>query len=336
MTHGYGSENAVYVPAGGKLEITGVYEWHRTTIDLRASTVRIREHAATHLDSEIERILGSLKRRKDLEREVVAEARVAARRFRADLVESQAARIATRPLAEPGGGIRWWLRLTDEPAESFHSEDYEEAADPPRSGVRLPLYGSCMIRMGDEAEIPFPAEGENAAFEWILPDGAAIAEGPAPYHEPLPLIHEFCGTGGSSARGATVGVTCRGELSPAHTACSPIRIVGEGVFATLYFSRATTAAHRVMLPVPEERVARLGETMAKSRFDTVASGDNWSVHDREGDIVHLYRDLDGREADGFPVIPGLIVVAAASGRPDPAYREALLNMLLEASRPPAR
>ncbi len=335
MTSGYGSENVVFVPAERRLEITDVYRWRRVSVDVPATTVRLREHAFQHLDSEIERMLGSLKRRKDLEREVVAEARVNARRFQSGLRSAQANRVETSSAdVAVGGGMRWWVRLTDRPAESFFTEDYEEASDPPEGGMSRPLYGSCIIEMADEAEIPFPADGENSAFEWILPRQDSFVEEEVPLHEPLPVLEEFCGEGGSSANGRTINLTCRGEPVSSHTACCPIRTVGEDVYATLYFASEIQIKHRVLLAVPEERINRAAGVLKASRFTTGATGPNWSIHEREGDVVHLYRDLEGRESTGFPVIPGLIVVAAAAGKTDPAIREVLLNTLLETSRAP--
>lgn len=334
MTWGFESNNVVFIPEGGRLAIADVYAWRRTVVDVRHSTVRMRPEAVTRLEAEAERIAKDLEKRRDASRESVAEARVALRRFVADAKANQAARIAAKPASAPVGGAeaKWWVRLTDGPAESFFAEDYEEADDPPATGVFRRLYGSCVVGTEEPADIPFPAEGDAAAFEWILPDATSSVDEPLPVEEPLPLVHEFCGADGVSSRGNAVNVTVRGEIAGTHSVCCPLRTIGEGIMATLYFSRPTKVAHRVLSLAGPLAIGRAREILGRSSFAEAVSGPNWSVHRRDGDVVHLYTDLEGKESAGFDRIPGLIVVASAGGGFEPAAREAILRSIVDAMR----
>lgn len=322
MTVGFGTENLVFVPAGAELEIWDVYHWRRARLDMRRATVHLREDGRDRIIAELEKLEGG--------QEPAAPehpfAKLTGRRgVGIDLDPLCQARAQAHPTdTDPGGlGLSWWVRLSDRPQESFHEDDYLEAADPPDMGVAYPVYGALELAgRRQPMEIALPGSGPDAPMWLVLPgDGVGFDEA-VDARTPLPLVEEFCGAGGVSARGRSVNVRHDGTVAGEHMGAVPVRKLG-GFFATAYFHLSMEVAHRVMLTVDGARRSSIEELLVRSRFARTAGRDGCEVFERDGDVIHVYDGLEGRESVGVPLMPSLVVAVRAQGSCDPEARSVL-------------
>ncbi len=326
MSLNFGTDNIIYIPEGGRLNIFDVYRWERRTLDVQRSTVRLRSSAMERLKKEIARCVKDLDKHAET-RSALVENKVALKAFLKDLTESEVNTITVPFAPQTESDMTWWVRLSDHPVESFHSEDYEETTDGLASELfARRLYGSCSITAGEQHEIPFPAEGDKAAFEWLAPFMECESIDPT---EPLPIAREFCGASGVSAFGNSVNIDTKGELAATHLGCCPIRIIGGGTFATLYFSMLSDVRARVMSQLTAGWLDRIPELLKQSKFQEYPSGMNWRIFERNGDVVHVYENLEGKESAGYLTMPPFLLVASAGGDPSPQLRELLLDSILD-------
>jgi len=227
-----------------------------------------------------------------------------------------------------------WVRITDEPGESFFAEDYDDVDEPAHPSALLPIYGTCLIEEAAGMEVSFPQSGPAAAFELHVPvEGGIVLEDLDPL-SPLPLVHEFCGIEGVAARGDCVNMSFGGEVLGNHLGCVPLRRVGSTAFATLYFSQGYEIEHRLTALLPGRLVKVLADLLAASGFKKVAVDEKYALFvrgdvNRDADVVHIYRKLEGKESEGVRIIPPFAYVAMAGGSADPAKRGAFLETLVE-------
>ncbi|MDK2973542.1 MAG: hypothetical protein PWP23_3297 [Candidatus Sumerlaeota bacterium] len=329
MTFNFQTENLIFVPPSARLAIIDVCAWRRIVVDTPGASVRMKAEAIPQLDLAIADVLNEAGRKKSLA-DRIAPMRLAAEAFVDSLREATPdTPLRSLPLAEPVEGLTFWVRLSDQPAESFFVEDYDEAHAPAgEPALSMPAYGSCGLAELDDLEVPFPLTGAEAAFEILLPREGLGAE-PLPTMVPLPLVEEFCGALGVSARGNSVNVTTQGELAPAHMGCLPLGRVGARAFATLYFTLDTDASASVTARLVPTQVPKLEAILARSHFECRLNTPKCRIHVRGGDIVHVYQDLDGKESAGVTTMPPFVLAAAADGSLDPEARSAFLRQLME-------
>lgn len=321
-TLGFGTENLAFVPSGGRLCLFDVHGWRRIAFDVLRTTVRMRAPAIETLEMQVEERLAARKGQPD-----AAERALAAERFIESIRAAQPGEPAGAQVVQvPAEGLRLWVRLTDAPAESFFAEDYDEAADYGGPVAQWPAYGSCQL--GD-LEFPFPGTGEQAAFDLFIPREEGVVAEPIREDEPLPLVREFCGASGISAHGDSVNLTVEAAVAPAHVGCVPLRRLGEGAFATMYFGQTIDSPARVTARLTAARLNAARKALALARFTCTESGKGWEIFRREGDVVHLYHELEGRESAGVPVMPPFLLAAAAEGGHAPVARAQMLRVLLE-------
>lgn len=329
----FGTDDVVYVPEGAQLVFDDVYHWRRIRIDIRNAGIHIRPAA-------VERVSGRMRAALDLVRKSSRFADSAAQiSENTGIILGEIAGTAGSPGSVTPGSLQhetrnesalWWLRVTDLPAESFHSEDYERPARPAADAIPHYTYGTVEIAQLDGLQIPLEARDLDEAehpFSLELPARGGISRWTIPPTEPLALIHEFCGVHGASSRGRTINITTNAAIPDTHQFCTPIGTVGSRLYATLYMHFTFPNEARVMGRIREHRLADYFGLMEGSGFAIAGEGPLHRIYEREGDVVHFYRGLEGKEAEGVPTMAPFLLVASAGGRHDPMNRGALFDAI---------
>lgn len=331
----FGSDNVIFVPPGTVLTIDDIVHWRRMRVDVLRGRGRLRPDGFIRFRDALKSatdILAGSRKKPEGAPDYRVRAEEILRAVQVDKAPPDSAPGSTRAARELLGqeGWTWWIRFTDKPAESFHEEDYDEGVGLPKEPIiSWPLYGGVFLDEFDELDCAMPETEEDSAFALDLPadDGLAFEE--LPTHEPLPLVREFCGARGSSIHGCTVNVDTRGDLVADHAVCTPLHRVGAGIFATLYLHLTVPSKDRVLKALNVAAFAAVAETLGQSGFAVAAEGETWRILDRDGDVVHLYGGLPGKEAEGFEYMPAFLLVARAGGLTDPVSRSELLGAILE-------
>ncbi len=326
----FGTNDVIYVPENHQLVLDDVYTWKRYRIDVRRFGLRIRPEAfelvADRVRSGIEiarhspRFTGTID-------QVIANTDLMLRDLAA--YSGQATGSLPGDLANffRANHSAWWIRLTDLPGESFHAEDYERTlSSQPRIEPHF-TYGSVHIAQLDSLDVDLPANDEGHPFSIDVPAEQGLTRWTIPPAEPLPLIHEYCGAHGASAFGRTVNIDTHGNLADFHQFCTPIGILGEKLYATLYVYYGVEKSADVLTRVPADDLDVYMALLEKSHFRLVGSGPTWRIFDRDGDVVHLYDGLESKESEGVETMPPFMLVAAAGGQHDPLHRAELLEAI---------
>lgn len=330
----FGTNDIIYVPEGEQLLFDDVYRWRRFAFDVGKLGLRVRTVAFEQI---AERIRGAL--------EVLSHNK----RF-AERAQSVAARTdgMIHDLSLLAGGIQgelpgtfkelmqsqdaaWWVRLSDHPAESFDAEDYEHTVHVlPGDCTPHMTYGLVNIAQLDDLDLQFADDDEyGLPFAIDVPHQGGLTISSIPPLEPLPLVREFCGVHGVSAFGRTVNMSTLADIVQGHEFSTPMGRIGGGLFATLYIHYGVAAEAPVIAKLREEHVGEYLRLLERSQFAIRSSGPNWRILEREGDIVHLYLGLPGKESEGIDFIPPCLLVAAAAGQFDPMLRSELLEAIRE-------
>lgn len=331
-TLGFGTGNLVFVPPEGRLRIRDLYHGRVVSIDLLRSRLEIRPAAFQELEVRAAEKVQSLGKATS---QRSAECAEAVTRFVESVrtVAGTEERVPPPPQQVPPPMTTLWVRVTDQPAETFFEEDYDEAPEPDPTSAALPIYGTCLVAEADELEVPFPRVGAGAAFELFVPEAGGLLLEDLDPRQPLPIVHEFCGVEGVSSRGESVNLSVRGEVSGNAMGCAPLRRIGSSAFATLYFSQSFEVEHEVAGAFSGREFAALAAVLGRSHFRRLDSGKGWTILVRgDGDIVHFYHGLEGKESAGAATVPPLVFVAQAGGSLEPAARAALLTQFRELLR----
>lgn len=328
MTIGFETRNLAFVPPGGMLRIVDVAGWRRIELDSTGATVVLRDPGLALVEAELDRAVERAERRKAEGAKALEEARAARDRVLFDLRACEGPDEGVRPA--PGGpgaeGMLWWVRLSDTPGESFHEEDYDEARAFDGEADAFPVYGSLGLAALGGLEVALPGAGADAPM-WLVAPRAGERVAPLDPLEPLPLVHEFCGAQGVSSRGASVNIDCRGAIAAEHMGAVPLRRLGDSIFATLYFHLSVELPAELAWSPGPKALQALAAVLGRSRFEVADKGPRHTIVRRSGDVVHLYTGLEGRESDGVPTMPPLLVVAMAGGSTDPMARADLLEQI---------
>lgn len=336
----FGTDNIVFVPPGGALQVFDVQRWRVHRIDTKHSLLRMRPEGYAIFAPALKAALDALRN---------------SPRFRDRIAEAEKAAVAHLATLDvptiPAGGrimgvgaihdeldaprLLAWARVTDEPAESFAEEDYDEHEG--RRGVGLhchPVYGSIALSRFDDFELALPERGDGSAFALDVPAEKGLAGGEPHPFEPLPLVDEYCGARGASSRGCTVNIEPRAELAAEHMAATPLCRIGPSLFATLYFHlSAIPDAPPVLQRLKRPELAAVEEVLRRSHFEAASTGPMWRIWRRgDEDSVHCYFDLPGKESEGLLSVPPFALVARAGGGTDIEERADLLEALLSPLR----
>jgi len=331
MTIGFGTENLVFTPPGGRLVIWDVYRWRRLSLDVTRSYARMRANGVGVVEQAVNEAVAKIGRSRKTTAQEAAACRDAAEKALADVRSWTGPDARSHPHDDDPAsfGATWWVRFSDRPQESFFEEDYDEAGTCEGRAVAYPVYGSLASERLQELEVPLPGRKADAPIWLMLPEEGGVEAPPIGDDEPLPLVHEYCGAGGASSRGASVNVHFRGDLAAEHMGAIPMRRVGGSLFATLYFHLSVPSDIPVMARLSPRQVRVVLDALARSHFAEAAGGDTWGIYRRDRDFVHIYDGLEGRESEGVDRMPPFVMVAKADGETTPEARGALLAQILQ-------
>lgn len=330
----FGTDDVVYVPEGTQLVFDDVYRWRRFKIDVRRLGLRMRPGAFAEVSGKMRAAL-ELCRHSPRFAETISQISV-----NAEIMVHDLAAISGAVEESLFGSVhdffrnenvRWWVRIGDLPAESFFAEDYETSAISAAKSTPYLTFGRAQIAQLDGLDIELPGGEEEMPFSLDVPSDG-LTRWTIPPHEPLPLVHEYCGVHGASAFGRTVNIDTIANVPGEHQVCTPIGRVGDKLFATLYLYYGTANTADIMGRLQGEDVLKCQSLLEQSGFQMVNSGPTWRIFDREGDVVHLYSGLAGKEAEGVETMPDFMLVASAGGQYDPQHRADLYEAIRETMR----
>ena len=85
----------------------------------------------------------------------------------------------------------------------------------------------------------------------------------------------------------------------------------------------------VMGKLREVQVGPLLEMLELSKFELVGKGPTHRIYARNGDVVHVYSGLAGKETEGTDTMPPFLLVTSASGESDPLHRADLFDAITQ-------
>jgi hypothetical protein len=330
----FGTDDVIYVPEGKSLVFDDVYHWKRYKLDVRRYGIRMRPDAFEEVSGRMRAALEIVKvspRFTEHAAQISQNTEEMIRDFAR--ITGQATGRLPESLRDVirGGSADWWLRISDLPAESFFEEDYERDAHSEASSAPHFTYGLVHIAQLDGLDVELAGEGqdiEGFPFAIDVPE-QGLTRWTIPPSEPLSLIHEFCGAHGASSRGNTVNIDTHGNVAESHQFCTPIGRVGSKAFATLYFHHSTPGAEKVVGRIADDMLFPTAEMLEKSKFQLTKEGPVFRIYEREGDVVHLYSQLAGKETEGVETMPPIMLVASAAGQHDPMHRAELFDAIMQ-------
>lgn len=336
LTPGFGTENLVFVPEGATLTLVDAERARRYRINSRRCRVRLRPGACDALRGGVEAALEKLKSAPRYAASII-ELAARANRMLGELEGSFAVprgRLGKDPTIEnalEASGLRCWLRLSDSPAESFFAEDYTEHEGPGESTtLSYLLPGSIHLEWLDRFELPLPASGLESAFALDLPEEDGLFTEALPPGEPLPLVDEFCGARGVSNRGFSVNLDSKARVASDHMGALPAMLLGDGLFATLYFHLRTQSPHEVTARLRGGLLDAATHRLTSSGYAVKEVAPGCSIFSSaQGNVLHLYRGLPGHESGGAFEMPTFLYAALAAGSPNPTHRAAMLEALID-------
>ncbi len=332
----FGTDDVIYVPEGAQLLFDDVYRWRRFRLDVRTFGLRL---AAAGLEHTRERMERALVRVKESPRFADSALQIAVNT--GIMLEDLAAASAPDTGGESGslsgffrtGDVRWWVRLTDLPAESFFDEDYERPAVAAPGALAYRTYGTVHIAQLDGLDLHLVRDGNGAEPLCIdVPEPGGLGRFTLPPDQPLALVREYCGVHGASAYGHTLNVNTHAAIPEDHQFCTPLGRVGGKLFATLYVLYRHPVESEVLGQIPEDALPAAIELLETSGFALLSQGRRFRIYAREGDVVHLYAGLDGKESEGVREMPAFLLVAQAGGQFDPMNRGALFEGIRDTLR----
>lgn len=331
----FGTNDVIYVPAGQPLVFDDVYRWKRFKIDIDQLGLRIRpgafEEVATKMRAALEIVRHSprfvdsamqISQNTDgFLRDLATHAGAAEEPIQASFAERLKANQAS-----------WWLRISDLPGESFFEEDYERRAKTIPNPLPHHTYGSVSIAQLDGLDVPLSGDDEDGSpFSIDTPENGGVTRWSIVPTEPLALVHEYCGEHGASANGRTVNVSTLGELTEAHQFCTPMARLGS-LYVTLYFHYIVGSHGRVIGRIPETALEHYLAVVKHSGFALANEGPTWRIFQRDGDVLHFYSGLAGKEVEGVETIPPFMLVTRSGDSDDPLLRAELFEAVRDAAK----
>lgn len=333
----FGTDDVIYVPEGAQLVFDDIYRWRRFKLDVRHFGLRMEPHALAEAG---DRLRQALARVQESPRFVDSAVQIAANTE--EMIHTLG--IMARPApdaASPGSlqdffraaSVRWWLRITDLPGESFFDDDYETTPLSSPGGVPYNTFGTLHVAQLDGMDLQLAKDAAGVQPLCIdVPPETGLTRWTIPPDQPLALLREYCGVHGASAHGHTMNVDTRAAVAEEHQFCTPLGRLGSKLFATLYVHYTNPVEAEVLGRIGEDAVPAAAELLEESGFALIREGRSFRIYGREGDIVHLYAGLDGKESEGAPAMPAFILVSQAAGQTDPMNRGALFEGIRDALR----
>jgi len=330
MNQLFGSDNVFYVPQGRPFKIFDLLLWRTIEIDVQALRILLSAQSQSLVADKASIALDNLEvdghpAGEEAQEDAHAQMQVflASLPYQTDLPECRqkiSAALAPYPTT-------LWVNLSQAPAESFFAEDYIEAGE--IAGNLAPVqscYGSIAFNAMGEDSCDLPGE-KPCAFQLAAPEEMPIARlAPIDPLEPLPLIREFCGHTGASSQGRLVTLDLNSAIPPEALAAVPIcRSESSIYFQTLYLHLGLESSISSALPFKSTDMPRIGKALKSAGFKPKAQTRRFSAWTRGGDIIQIYRNLEGKEASGIPVLPPFCLAAHANGSTDLAPRHTLLR-----------
>ena len=262
----FGTNDVIYVPENHFLVFDDVYHWKRYKLDVRHFGVRIRPGAFEEVKGRMTAALDLVKASPRFT-EIFPQVNRNSEQILRDLtgISGHAHGKFENSLDDifRGGTPGWWIQMSDLPAESFFEDDYEREVESEASSAPYFTFGSVKVAQLDGLEVQLSGEGEDELpFVIDVPD-EGLTRWTIPATEPIPLVHEFCGSHGVSAFGKTTNIDTYGNIAEHHQFCTPIGRVGEKAFATLYFHYSIPSAERVVSKIADELLFPIADVLEK-------------------------------------------------------------------------
>ena len=325
MSLSFGTDNLTYVPEGDRLRIWDVYNWRKIVVDVHRIYARLRTEAYNQLHLDVITYLNEVGKGENRD-EIYSRADELLKALGVPF-GPDAAEIAQSGI-EPA---LWWVRVSDKPVESFFEEDYDEAQPFDGTATGHLVFGDVTLSGLEDLEIPFPARGEKAAFQMLVPTDGGVAIEPIGEDEPLPLVDEYCGSRGVSAHGNSVNLDFEVQVVADHIGCCPVRRLGEHLFLTFYFHLPVKPECRIASKLTPRRHDAVAQALLDSEFEEIQTGPKWRIFERKGYVVHLYSGLEGKESAGHLEMSPFVIVGSAGADSSPTARAELLEQILDVS-----
>lgn len=333
----FGTDNIYVVPPGESLQIYDIYNWRVLKLNL----ARLKVYLNQDYLPEIKRELASVRKRLATllqgKKPLVGEKELNGffEGFNSCMLpqlDSQAAQTALNKIFAPQS-VTFWLRISDEPLESFFPEDYWDRAGNEvisEQELLLPVNVSLYLGSLEGYELPLALDDEASGVPFVIgfkPE-QLLQVASIPPLEFLPLADDFCGALGASGRGIVINYTPFATLSQQNLAATPLYKVGAAHYVTLYFSLTTRAEYNIIFPLTEKQTQIAIEKMQQAGFRIVKYENENYLLRRQDSIVHLYCSAPGKETvsvDKF--LPPFLLLVANEGKCSPAERAALMSVL---------
>jgi hypothetical protein len=327
----FGTNDVVYVPEGKELIFDDVYRWKRFKLNVHQFGLRIRPVACENTSDKIRGALelcGNSPRFKDSIEQIKDNTKQIISDLAGHAGQVQGSLFGSLPHFFQSEKSIWWVHLSDLPGESFYEEDYENNISSPTQITPYETFGLMKIAQLDLLNIELVKDEENK-FPLAIdtPEENGLTRWTIPPTEPLHLVKEFCGVHGVSANGRTINIDSKAAIPEGHQFCTPLGILGKKIFATLYVNYDITPADPVTMVLTDKQLEVVQKNLEDSDFKLVHTGPTWRILEREGDVVHLYSGLAGKETEGVETMPHFLLVVSSGGSFDPAMRNELLEAI---------
>ncbi len=333
----FGIDNIFVVPPGQPLRILDIYNWRALEFDIEKISILLNRDYLQRMKNQIELAETRLFDAEPHPSDSNVKERIAT--FMSGFEKTDVSEIDFHKGVQNKDKIfspqstTFWLRISDEPVESFFDEDYAQRSAQPETDsapLMMPLSGSLYLECIHEFETALPVGQGRSEVPFILafePD-ATFRSINLPAFEFLPVVDEFCGSFGSSGRGIMVNYTQYATISEESLAAVPLFKLDHH-YETLYFSLSTSVEYTVITQLTEKVYKNFAGTLTKAGFQAIKQkGENF-IFRRGDDVLHLYGDVPGKESlSGSRFMPHFIIAVANDADTSPAARAELLKEIL--------
>lgn len=328
MTLNFETDNIFYVPEGGMLRIFDLYDWRIFSLDVH----NFRLYLNTRYRGDIKKKANEAYRRAIAKKTYSSQKK----QIRPKLKEFfNSLEVASAPAKQnlllqrifAPQQANFWMRLSDSPLESFFPDDYQRRQPTPRPLNVLPLYGSLIFSTLGDYELMLPQEDYDQAFLLDVPPSTGISVSRLPADQLLPIDNEFCGSFGYSNKGNLITYTKSSEISTENLCCIPLYRIHDTLYATLYLHLQTPVKYDVIIKLPERVLPTLHNLFAEHGFHRIHERNGNTIYRRQDDVLHLYKNVAGRESLGRRFLVPFILLVQKNGTHNPDERSKLIDEL---------
>ncbi|MCX7766141.1 MAG: hypothetical protein N2246_05485 [Candidatus Sumerlaeia bacterium] len=333
----FGTDNIYVVPPGEALQIYDIYNWRVLKLNISRLRVYLNQDYLPEIKRELASVCKRLATLLQGKKPQVSERDL--NEFWAGFnacpfppLDSQTAQAVLNNIFAPQS-ITFWLRISDEPLESFFSEDYWDRSAYEvisEQELLLPVNVSLYLGALEGYELPLALDAEVADVPFVIGFKPEQLVQVSSIHslEFLPLADDFCGALGASGRGIVINYTPFATLSQQNLVATPLYKVGTAHYVTLYFSLTTRAEYNIIFPLSEKQCQIAVAKLQEAGFRIIKSENENYLFRRQDSIVHLYCSAPGKETvsvDKF--LPPFLLLVANEGKYSPAERAKLMSVL---------